>query len=66
LQITVNGKEQIVEDADTIEKLLSQLQFEPLSVAVALDGNFVPRGKYATTYLEEDMDIEVLMPMQGG
>jgi sulfur carrier protein len=66
LQIIVNGKEQIIQSAQTIDELLLELGFERLSVAVALDGTFVARGEYSTTKLKENMDIEVLVPMQGG
>ncbi len=66
MQIIVNGKEQTIERANTIDELLLELGFERLSVAVALDGTFVARGEYATTKLKEKMDIEVLVPMQGG
>jgi sulfur carrier protein len=66
LQIIVNGKEQIIEGAKTIDELLLALGFERQSVAVALNGTFVARGEYPTTKFEEKMDIEVLVPMQGG
>lgn len=66
MQIIVNGKQETIESAKTIDELLLELGFERQSVAVALNGTFVARREYATTKLEDEMDIEVLVPMQGG
>ena len=35
-------------------------------VAVALDGEVVPRGEWATTELREGQELEVLHAVQGG
>ncbi len=35
-------------------------------VAVALDGEVVPRGEWATTELHEGQELEVLHAVQGG
>ena len=39
---------------------------EPRGVAVALDGEVVPRGEWATTPLREGQSVEVLAAIQGG
>ena len=66
MQIIVNGTEQNIEGFETIDDLLLALGFERQSVAVALNGTFVARGEYSSTKLEDNMDLEVLVPMQGG
>jgi sulfur carrier protein len=66
VQILVNGREQETSAAQTVEELLKDLGYQQNSVAVALDGEFLPRRLYAATKLEEKMDIEILLPMQGG
>jgi sulfur carrier protein len=35
-------------------------------VAVALDGEVVPRGEWATTVVHEGQELEVLRAVQGG
>ncbi len=64
--VLVNGKEHDTASAGTIQDLLKELGYSNGSVAVALEGEFLPKRLYATTKLEEKMDVEILMPMQGG
>jgi sulfur carrier protein len=66
VQILVNGREQETRTAQTVEELLKDLGYQHNSVAVALDGEFLPRRLYGATKLEEKMDVEILLPMQGG
>ena len=66
MQVQVNGKKEIVEQSKTLEELLQELGYERDSVAVARNGSFVPKGEYTSLVLEENMDLEVLVPMQGG
>jgi len=66
MQLFVNGKKEIVKQAKTLEELLRELGYERDSIAVASHGSFVPRREYANLCLQEDMDLEILMPMQGG
>jgi sulfur carrier protein len=66
VQILVNGREQETSTAQTVEELLKDLGYQQSQVAVALDGEFLPRRLYSATKLEERMDLEILLPMQGG
>jgi sulfur carrier protein len=66
VQILVNGREQETKSSQTVEELLKELGYGQNSVAVALDGEFLPRRLYSVTKLEERMDLEILLPMQGG
>jgi sulfur carrier protein len=66
VQILVNGREQETDASQTVEELLKELGYQQNSVAVALDGEFLPRRLYAATKLEDRMDLEILLPMQGG
>jgi sulfur carrier protein len=66
VQILVNGCEQEVDNSQTVEELLKELGYQQNSVAVALDGEFLPRRLYCATNLEDRMDLEILLPMQGG
>jgi sulfur carrier protein len=66
MQVLVNGQEREVNAVQTVEDLLKQLGYQRNSVAVAIDGEFLPRRLFTETKLEEDMDLEILLPMQGG
>jgi sulfur carrier protein len=66
VQILVNGREQETSAAQTVEELLKDLGYQQSQVAVALDGEFLPRRLYAATKLQDQMDLEILLPMQGG
>ncbi len=66
MQVLVNGQKKSVAEANTVEELLRELGYQRNSVAVALNGEFLPRKLYDATKLEEEMDLEILLPMQGG
>jgi thiamine biosynthesis protein ThiS len=55
-----------VKQARTLDDLLEELGYEKASVAVARNGAFVPKRDYANLVLEDEMDLEILLPMQGG
>lgn len=51
--------------ATDVAGLLAEQGFGP-RVATALEGEFLPAGRRATTLLQPGCRIEVLAPMQGG
>jgi thiamine biosynthesis protein ThiS len=55
-----------IRQATNVDELLQELGYERQSVAVASDGNFLPKQQYKTLILKDDMELEVLVPMQGG
>jgi sulfur carrier protein len=65
MSITVNGETQ-AHVAETIAELLTALDFDSGSVAIARNEAFVPRGNYAETAIEAGDRIEIVAPMQGG
>lgn len=65
MQIVVNGEMKSIR-ATNVDELLSELGYERESVAVASDGSFLPKGQYKMLLLKENMELEVLVPMQGG
>jgi sulfur carrier protein len=65
MSITVNGECQELA-ATTIADLLTALDYESSSVAIAHNEAFVPRGQYADTALSTGDRIEIVAPMQGG
>lgn len=66
MQIMLNGEPQSLENKNTIEKLLKSRGYNGKLVAVALNGEFLPKRNYATTNINEGDKIEIVAPMQGG
>ena len=64
--ITVNGEERLVEPGSTVASLLDALGTERRGVAVAVDGEVVPRGQWGRVRLREGQQVEVLHAVQGG
>jgi sulfur carrier protein len=66
--VTLNGEPRELPAEATVE-IAVQLAGAPeggRGVAVALDGEVVPRGAWATTELREGQQLEVLHAVQGG
>ena len=63
--LMVNGTEKEV-SATRLNGVLEELGYAGKSVAVAMDGSFVPRGQYDETAVERGARLEILAPMQGG
>jgi len=65
MHILLNGQATETQAA-TLAALLHEQQIDRSGVACALNGDFVPRGLYDATQINEGSKIEVLSPMQGG
>lgn len=65
--ITVNGRSIDLPGRPSIDDVLAILGFESgRGVALAVDGNVVPRSQWAGFELRAGMRIEVLRAVQGG
>jgi len=66
--ITVNGQPRESSDGTLLSDVLLSLGIEPgaRGVAVAVDGEVVPRASWESLELPEDANVEVLTAMQGG
>jgi sulfur carrier protein len=66
--ITVNGEPSAVTPGDTVEGIVAALGVEPdaRGVAVAVDGEVVPRGAWGEHVVLDGAAVEVLTAMQGG
>jgi sulfur carrier protein len=66
--ITVNGTEARLSAGARIADVLDELGVEPgrRGVAIAIDGEVVPRTEWDTTSLAEDARVEVVQAIQGG
>ena len=65
MQITLNGEIRQT-NATTIAQLLAELQFEPTSLAVAVNQSVVRRADFATHELKQGDVIEIIRAVQGG
>ena len=66
--ITVNGTEAQLPVGARIADVLDALGVEPgrRGVAIAIDGEVVPRTQWDTTSLTADARVEVVQAIQGG
>ena len=68
MNVTVNGRPREVSAGATVASVVEMLDVAPgaRGVAVALDGEVVPRGRWADTELREDCLVEVVAAIGGG
>jgi sulfur carrier protein len=66
MKLLINGKTQTIDKATTIAELIKSLGYEGDFFAVALNRACIPRTNYAATAVNENDEIEILSPMQGG
>ena len=64
--IMVNGAERELPDGATVADALAALGAPDKGIAVALDGEVVPRASWSATVLSEGGAVEVLTAVQGG
>jgi sulfur carrier protein len=64
--IVVNGEPSEVPAGTTVAALVASLDAPDRGVAVAIDGEVVPRGRWAATTLDADARVEVVAAAQGG
>jgi sulfur carrier protein len=64
----LNGEPSQIPAGETVANMLSRLglQADAKGVAVAVDGEVLPRACWETFALTEDARVEVLTAMQGG
>ncbi len=66
MTVTVNGQRRTVHDGHTVSDIVAELAPAPSGVAVAVNGEVVPRGAWDFTALREGDRVEVLTAVQGG
>jgi sulfur carrier protein len=64
--VTLNGEPRELPTGATVESAVRDLGAGGRGVAVALDGEVVPRAEWATTEVREGQQVEVLRAVQGG
>ena len=66
MQVTVNGEAADVDEGATVAALVAVRIGEHRRVAVAVNGEVVPRSRWETTGLTPGDAVEVLAPTAGG
>ncbi len=66
--ISLNGRQSDVRGGETVAAALARLNLalDARGVAVAVDGEVVPRAQWESFALADDARVEVLTAMQGG
>jgi sulfur carrier protein len=68
IQVTINGEALSLESGATIASALGELGVREggRGVAVALDGEVVPRAQWAAAHIPNGARLEVVVAVQGG
>ncbi|HET9719575.1 MAG TPA: sulfur carrier protein ThiS [Solirubrobacteraceae bacterium] len=68
MRLTVNGQERMLPEGATVQSLVSELGAPESGrgVAVAVDGEVVPRSRWSESPLRAGARVEVLTAVQGG
>ena len=66
LRVTVNGDEHVLPSRSTVAALVAAMGFEPRGIAVAVDGEVVPRRTWSDRTLRAGEQVEILTIAQGG
>ena len=68
MTLRVNGERRELPDGTTVAELVASLPVAPegRGLAVALDGEVVPRGSWGLTELREGASVEIVVAVQGG
>ena len=66
MNVVLNGEPTAVADRITVDRLAASVLDRPKGVAVAVNGEVVPRSAWGVTELREDDHVEVVTARQGG
>ncbi len=66
MHVTINGERRELEPGATVDDAVVAIGAPRSGVAVAVDGEVVPRTDWTLMTLGEDAQIEVLTAVQGG
>ena len=66
IAVSVNNQRKRCDSQQPLAELLVEWGFECGKVAVAVNGDFIPRSRYNEHHLQEGDQLDVLAPVQGG
>jgi len=65
VKIYVNGIETLIEN-NALDAVLAQLGYQDVTIATAINGDFVPLSQRKNCRMQDSDKLEILAPMQGG
>ena len=66
VQVSLNGRPQVVPDGTTVSELIISRGLDPRYVIVERNGDPVERGRYEAVRLEEGDRLELVRAVAGG
>ena len=66
MQLQVNGEMRHFSSVRVVDDVLRELGYEAKKIAVAVNGEFVPRSQYASHAVNQGECIDIVAPVQGG
>ncbi len=67
MNITLNGQAATYENTQpSVADFLEREGFADKKIAVAINGQFIPKSEYDEHTINNDDEIEIVAPMQGG
>jgi sulfur carrier protein len=66
VKVIVNGEEKILREGVTIVRLLNELNIKPQGIAVELNLEIAPKGRYSEIVLKNGDRIEIVRMVGGG
>lgn len=66
IDLLLNGDSKTIEANSSIAQALQLWGYQCKDIAVALNGDFVPRSQYGDIQLSADDKLDIVAPIQGG
>lgn len=66
IEIIVNGERKTIPTGLSVKEAIRVLEYKGEGFALALNGTFVALGAYEATIIQDNDNIEILSPVQGG
>lgn len=66
MHLSVNGEKRELLNVNVVNDVLTQLGYDAGKIALAINGEFVPRSQYAIRVVNEGEALDIVAPVQGG
>lgn len=66
MEVMVNGEWRTVAEGGSVAELLAELEAPSKGIAVALDGDVVPRASWSATTVRGGARLDIMTAVQGG
>jgi sulfur carrier protein len=66
ITIYLNNQKHQINSNQSLQAFLLARNHKELHFAIVINNQFIPRTYYSTTLLDENDQIEIIVPMQGG